>query len=341
LLVGLPPLVPSDFKDALVRCITENRLKSLTIRRFSLPQGFIKIFPLTLEALDIEGYVSIDDSGFTAKYVKAGSSNPVNTARPTHIAVNGLTGGRAWISSQTDHLFTRLSSLDIRVSQIPSLAAFLSSMAAYTLTNLSLRHQGRSYSKLFHLPRINKFETLTKISMKVFQTDLEGLQSATLPFMPSLEELSITVIDETREAAPCPAEAVAIAGAYIVPAFRPIRTFRLTIEWKSSREAQQSLGGRIFQQGTRDAFARLDESLKDKRLLESLREVEINFGLVYLPAGDLEDGEAKDIQKVVRSEVLQVLHGTVERVNTFSVKTSPLRSNSSIPSFLPRSVIYV
>jgi hypothetical protein len=74
---------------------------------------------------------------------------------------------------------------------------------------------------------------------------------------------------------------------------------------------------------TRDAFATLDESLKDERPLESLREVEINFRPVYIPAGDMEAGRAKDFQKGIQSEVLEVLHGTIERVNTVSVTMSP------------------
>jgi hypothetical protein len=209
------PKVPSKFKDTLVRCITENRLKTLTIRRLSLPQDLVKIFPPNLEALDIEGDVTSEDSGFTAKYVKARSSNP--TARPTHIAISG-----SWLSKQADDLFTRLKSLNIKVSGIPSLATILSSMSAYRLTNLSLRHQEKKVGTPFHPLSMNEFKMLIKISMKALRARIRGLQSATLPFMPCLEELNITVIVETHEADTCPVEAVAIAGAYIVPAFKLI-----------------------------------------------------------------------------------------------------------------------
>jgi hypothetical protein len=95
----------------------------------------------------------------------------------------------------------------------------------------------------------------------------------------------------------------------------------LIIDWRSSRDAQESVGGRFLPERTRDAFATLNESLKDERLLESLGEVEIDFRPIYVPAGDMEAGRAKDFQKGIQSEVLEVLHGTIERVDTFSVTT--------------------
>jgi hypothetical protein len=121
-------------------------------------------------------------------------------------------------------------------------------------------------------------------------------------------------------------QAVTVARAYVILAFRHIQTFCLAIdiEWPASRDSEKSPAGRYLTEGTRHAFASLDELLADKRLLESLREVDLDFRPVYFAASDMNDGLAiLRTRKGIRKEVLEVFHGTVERVDTFSVTTCP------------------
>jgi hypothetical protein len=156
--------VPSDFKDALVGCITGNNLKSLTIRRFSLPLDLVKILPPTLEALHIGATVSASDGGFAAKYIKPEHLNVANTARPFHMACALLSG--QWIPSQGNDLFTRIKSLHIDIMTIASPASFLSRMAADKLTHLSFRHQAIAGSKSSHPPSVDKFFFSKKANQK-------------------------------------------------------------------------------------------------------------------------------------------------------------------------------
>jgi hypothetical protein len=155
-----------------------------------------------------------------------------------------------------------------------------------------------------------------------------ALRSVPLPFMPCLEEVKVIVIAKPdlpgQGAIACPVQAVTVARAYVVPAFRLIRTFRLAIEWPASRDSEKSPEGRYLTEGARHAFACLDELLTDERLLESLREVDLDFRPVYFAASDMDDELAVlRTRKEIRKEVLEVFHRTVERVDTFLVTTSP------------------
>jgi hypothetical protein len=166
---------------------------------------------------------------------------------------------------------------------------------------------------------VKQLESLTDIFPKVLQLEEAALQVVTLPFMPCLEELKVTVIIKTYGAVACPVEAVAIAGRYVVAAFRLIHAFRLRIEWETS---QRSPAGRFLPEETRDAFHRLDALLSDKGLLENLKEVEIDFRPVDVGDGDLENEIAGGLGNKIRSEVLEGLPRTVERVDTVSVTIS-------------------
>jgi hypothetical protein len=137
--------------------------------------------------------------------------------------------------------------------------------------------------------------------------------------MPSLEELIVSAVVDTRDPADNPWGAIQIAGDYIVPAFRLIRTFRLSIGFKFSQKVPAGL---FLREGTRDAFARLDGLLTEKTTLQSLREVEISLGPLYLGDGGMEDELSEALSNRIRSEVLEVLPGTGEQVYIFAVTTS-------------------
>jgi hypothetical protein len=134
-------MVPSSFRDGLLRCITGNRLKSLTIRQFGLPLDLVTVFPPTLEALDITANVPPDNPSLAAMNIKPGS---LHCVRPSHIVIGWLTETGAWIQKQADDFFTQIKSLEIKVTHIPSLATFLICMTAHKLTHLSLLHQGHA-----------------------------------------------------------------------------------------------------------------------------------------------------------------------------------------------------
>jgi hypothetical protein len=141
--------------------------------------------------------------------------------------------------------------------------------------------------------------------------------------MPCLEELKVTVIANTDGSVAFPAEAVAVASGYIISAFRLIRTFQLTIEWRSSRALQESPSTRFLPEPTRDALARLDGLLTDTSLLGSLNEMGIYFELVYVGDDEIKDELAGGLRSRIQSEILEALHGAVGRVDNFSVTTSP------------------
>ncbi|KAH6918209.1 hypothetical protein BKA70DRAFT_1246556, partial [Coprinopsis sp. MPI-PUGE-AT-0042] len=78
---------------------TGNRLKSLRLRRLSLPNDFVRILPSTLEAYE-SGAPAEDDPLFSAQYLK----------------ITWLNEPPGWIESREDSFFQRVTSLDIGVS---------------------------------------------------------------------------------------------------------------------------------------------------------------------------------------------------------------------------------
>jgi hypothetical protein len=302
---------PSEFQDSLIRCISSNSLKSLMIHQFGLPREFVGVLPPTLEALDIASDGRADPE-FTAKYINQGSKHPADLSIRS-------TGRPGWFVNQGPEFFSRVKSLEINGMIIAYLAIFLRRSAAHTLTHLSLRHQEHVSGRSSHAPPVDKFKSLMKLYITGFQAKRAISRWVNLPFMPCLEELKVSITATPNLPIACPAEAVTLAGGYIVPGFRRIHTFRLRIEWKSS---QRSPAGRFLPEETRDAFGRLDTLLSDRGLLENLKEVEIDLRPVDVGDGHLENELAGGLRSKTCSEVLEGLHRTVERVGIFSATMS-------------------
>jgi hypothetical protein len=160
--------------------------------------------------------------------------------------------------------------------------------------------------------------------MKVLKLHHEDLRSVVFPSLPYLEELKLTIIVQSQGGPTWPVMTGLIAGGYIVPAFASISILRLAIGWEATQNAGEHYpAGQVLLERMRDAFAHLDDLLMDETLFRSLKEVEIDFRPTLAGNREMEDGGAKDFQGRIRREVLEVFRGTIERVDTFSVTTTP------------------
>ncbi|KAH6918202.1 hypothetical protein BKA70DRAFT_10880 [Coprinopsis sp. MPI-PUGE-AT-0042] len=284
--------IPNQFQDAIIRSIKRNQLKSIKLPQLGLPKDFFGLLPSTLEACDIGGLTGHDPL-FALKHIgpryKRGLDQ-ASSARPTHLTIRRLLEPPERLLSQVDTFFQRVTSLDVGVVTITMFATYMERIPN-TLTRLLLRHNE---------------------SISVSQAQHISLQELTFRLLPYLHELQVSVeIDESDRVVTCPSQAAMIAGDYLSPAYTSIRVFRLMIKWTSSSPADRYL------KRTAGGFARLDDLLSDKSLLGSLVEVELDIRPVCSGIRRIAEEQVR-----LRREALEVFHKTIDRVDTFCVKTS-------------------
>lgn len=144
----------------------------------------------------------------------------------------------------------------------------------------------------------------------------------TLPDMPCLEELRVSITVDSQWVAGGSPLAAMVAGDYITPAFSSISVFRLILEWKLSAQCLEDSAADRFVVRTPNGFGRLVDLLSNKRLLTSLREVELDFRPSCFGAGQIEEELAGNLRNRLRREAVEVFHAAVERVEMFSMITS-------------------
>ncbi|KAH6918208.1 hypothetical protein BKA70DRAFT_1246554 [Coprinopsis sp. MPI-PUGE-AT-0042] len=293
--------LPSECQDSIVKCLKDNSLRSLKLRRLSLPERFDGILPSTLKACHFGVYAE-DDPTFAEKYIEPRrntGSDQANTVSPIHLKISSLSDDPmlSWVPSQANTFFQRIKYLEVGVRSIIAFAAFMNRIPN-ALTHLSLLHRDDA---------------------RVLHRQHSALQSTTLPSMPYLKVLMVSITIKYERSIRCPDYVAMIARDYISLAYTSIHAFHLTIEWKSSPGIHGPPGPAArYLERTPDGFARLDDLLSDRSSLGSLREVKLDIRPAYQIGGGL----ISELQARIQGEALEVFHKTINRVDSFSVMTA-------------------
>ncbi|KAH6918206.1 hypothetical protein BKA70DRAFT_1246552 [Coprinopsis sp. MPI-PUGE-AT-0042] len=140
--------LPCELQDAIVECIKENRLKSITVRHLMLPRQFVHILPSTLRTCTI-GVGVKDDPTFSVMFLETtGNRVAPGAVSPTRLRISPMHGNQhpGWVQSQKDTFFRWVSILDLGVKDPQVFNDFMARMPD-TLTHLTLLHNNTVHSK--------------------------------------------------------------------------------------------------------------------------------------------------------------------------------------------------